>query len=548
MLFSLFPLVFAHFLCLLCPALGQGTGEKSLAETLYDLGDPLFSPIKEGETANLLARWIPFNDIKEPISLVWDYGDPLVFLGVVVTDKGAWVFKIEASYQKKIFPQSLHRQASFIYEDDDFFNMIAYPLFGHVDPRRAPPEPPVGVPSRSPYALSELSLDKKDYRKAFIISAKGLRNAGPANEPFITALAWAITHNTGLQVQLAGQEYKHKKPPMPIVLHRKPLSGTPGSQDLEIFESGSSLLKATVTSSKLDITHYDGFKQDSFPEMKDEKPDRTTQLERLWNRYPDLTEEFGYEQHKPKAALRMWNLDLEVPMKIFRHLNDSEQKIKIIILVVTTQGFWSLALSHDYLKTSGMRSVLLRGAEIFRSQDPFLKLKSDVLEGFHPDSWQHASKTFGCLGASLIDIVVLETIQDASQNQDFWLPAIKDILKEMMKVSSSEANLPDEALSDEHVLLHGLEKRQIPYFQFATRTGISKGARNHRLLMRHYTSPDVADAQGKEYGVGEWFEFYYGEKAIIKGATGPKPKDIEENYVIRWSDQPSKHISLSQKP
>lgn len=519
---SIFPLLYVHLLCLLCPALGQGTADKSTAESLFALGTPLFSNTEQGETSNLLARWIPFDDISESAIWTWDNSKAIDVLGVVMTDQGVWAFKIDSVYQRNFMNHLQRRDATSIYGDDEFFNKIAYPLFGHTDSWRTPPEPPVmGVPSRSQYALSEQPLNKMEYQKAFIISAKGDLKGEIAYKPLITALAWTITHTTGLQVQWLGQDSRNKKRQKHFVLHLQPTDGSYGSQNLEIFDTGKSLLKAEVLPSILDITHYDGFEHDSFPALKQGDLQKSSHLEALWSQYPRLTKDFGYEKDSPRAQRVLWNLDLKKEPTIFRHFNTEDQRTSIIILVVTTRGFWSLALSKEYLKKKWARNT-----KLFESSDEFLALRDSVLKGpGNSDSWESAADLFAnCLDAVLIDIVILSgytsTLKDRPElaHKD----GIKAILFEMMKIDTGG-------------LLHDLEERGIRVLPFPANPTQSRG-KNGRFILQHYTSPDLIDHEGNFLGSGEWMECYYGATTLIQVATWPSVNEDEPNHFKHWSD------------
>lgn len=532
--------ILLSLLFILGPALARkikpATLDKQRAESLFTDGTPLFSPVEDEDTEGLSARWILDDDTEKAITRIWDNTKTSDTIGVVMSDAGAWAFRITEAYQKKLFKPSAGYQATFIYESDDFYSKIAYPLFGHADPRTTPPLPGAEAPSRSP---SSLSAHKTNYHRAFILSVSDRHTkAKKSNEPFITALAWAMTHSTGLEVQWTGQ-LPYSTSPKHFVLRRQPNHERHDYPDFEIFYVGVRLLTATVVSARLSVSEYGGFTDQSFRKIEDEIPDRKTVVNSLWNKYPALTQELGFKKEGPKARFLEWHFDTEKQPAIYRHYNGDDGENLIMILVVTTTGSWILTLSTEYVE-------LYNGAntrETVRNCDAFSEYKKHVLEvnglesgQVNTDSWEYAADRILCSGGVLINVVVM-TGYAISRDPEVLVhkSLVQAFILEMMTTSPAA-----------RVLLNGFDEREMPFFQFPKQSRQRpKGKEFYRLVMRHFTSADLKTVEGKRIGEGEFFECYYGNDAIIKAVSGEPLPGQWQNQFSEWSDPPTEYFTLS---
>lgn len=532
MRFSTFSSVFLPLLYILTSASAK---EKSIdelrAESLFSVGTSLFSPIKEGETENIQARWIPFDD-KESKTFVWDNSKAKAAMGVVVADTGAWVFRISKDSQAKLLPYENRQSADSLYKSDKFSSKLAYPLFGYGNQ---------GEFGLLPNSLSGLHVRKADYRKAWIISPP--KNGDIVKKSLITALAWTMTEHTGLNVQWMGLRAPGTKSKKPFVLHIQPKNhdgdnGDDNSRDFEIFDSGLRLLTATITSSNLQISQYAEFDQETFSgvgenssKVKGDKPDPPDIADELWKGYPNLVNELEFVEDAPKAQYIPLNQDLGSDPTIVRHLNKGNQANSIMILVVTSMGSWILALSQTYLtKLKGIKNT---SVDNIRLHDDFKPFKEAVLSRVaDPNSWAKFAEHVSC-GASLIDIVVLSGYSNNLKSQDLtYGDLIKAILLEMRETSPSSLGF-----------LYDLKNLKIPFFTFELK---NRGLKEEldRFVLRNYASQSLIDSRGNEVGPGSFFEYYYGNRILIKGAIA-----LDEYMVAtatyQWSDKPTDKFPMA---
>lgn len=462
-------------------------------------------------------------------------------MGGVITDKGAWIFKIKNDYQKKLFPPISEDQVTFVYESDDFFNMIAHPLFGDTNPSAGPPLPGQDVPSKSRYALLGLPPDKNDYRKAFIISTGGRTKGDIASSTFITALAWALKDKTGLDVQWFNSP-KSRNSPKRFVFHRQPSDSTHQNQDFEIFFSGAGLLTyaGKAASPELKVQEDTKFDKQSFPEKSTEVPNGFTAAARLWKQYSSagnsVVKAIGFQKDKPHTQLIEWNFNPAIPPTIFRHLNNGDQINIIIILVVTTKGMWSLMLPMQYLGDSKFGSISNLNVNRFRKEDKFLKFKSAVLdESANEASWYAFAEKLSCFGALLVDVFVLSGYPMGGTSDSLnWKTMIKAILVQMMKTSAPAG-----------WILEGLETRDIPFFTFPTGSRKERKAKNDRFIMRHSSESSLVDEdKKKEIGPGEFFECYYGGMNITNTGVGQPLPGSSQHQFFSSSDPSTRYFRL----
>lgn len=426
-------------------------------------------------------------------------------IGVVVAEKGAWIFKISQGY-----PQKIGLSNSGVPVSAKQFSEVQKRLFTEDGDGSLP-------------AFQKQDVGK--FKKAFIISIS--RKDKLTYLRFITKLATSLKGITGLpNVQwLASTDRLHT-----FVLNRKSISHGGQAQRITAYYTNMQVFDAQVTATGMELLPSDPFTIDSLP---DDKETALLPVDRIY-KAAGPHGQLPYNPSFPSAKF-IWHSDPYSGAAESFRLNNAvdAERHGMIIVVVATRGYWILLVPRAWerahyhgrqewkSKAPGHLRESAKFRDLFVSQ---IITARDELDHHTPTTWESVANALSCAELRRI-IVVSAEFPNGKPLSPSKLGLLRGILSEMMDTNDASRRLFED-----------IDIHRIPWIGFKSDSvtqPTNAQAQDYYFALQHGYMEDLPRA---DMGPGEFVECYYGANRVYKGgfpsAGVPYSEDIEPTGYI----------------